>query len=53
MFCRTQKGGEKKLKKDERERISFRTKSLLEVMDDGFKWKKYGKKAVKNNPNPR
>jgi hypothetical protein len=23
------------------------------VLDDGFKWRKYGKKAVKSSPNPR
>ncbi|KAF8405920.1 hypothetical protein HHK36_007998 [Tetracentron sinense] len=34
-------------------RIAFRTKSELEIMDDGFKWRKYGKKTVKNSPNPR
>ena len=34
-------------------RVAFRTKSELEVMDDGFKWIKYGKKMVKNSPNPR
>ncbi|XP_077243185.1 putative WRKY transcription factor 51 [Tasmannia lanceolata] len=34
-------------------RIAFRTKSELEVLDDGFKWRKYGKKQVKNSPNPR
>ncbi|GKU90770.1 hypothetical protein SLEP1_g4721 [Rubroshorea leprosula] len=34
-------------------RIAFRTESDLEIMDDGFKWKKYGRKKVKNNPNPR
>ncbi|CAN6542315.1 unnamed protein product [Malus baccata var. baccata] len=34
-------------------RVAFRTKSELEVMDDGFKWRKYGKKTVKNSPNPR
>ncbi|GFY87154.1 WRKY DNA-binding protein 50 [Actinidia rufa] len=33
--------------------VAFRTKSELEVMDDGFKWRKYGKKMVKNSPNPR
>jgi hypothetical protein len=25
----------------------------VEILDDGFKWRKYGKKAVKNSPNPR
>lgn len=34
-------------------RVAFKTKSELEVMDDGFKWRKYGKKSVKNSPNPR
>ncbi|XP_058113050.1 probable WRKY transcription factor 50 isoform X2 [Magnolia sinica] len=34
-------------------RIAFRTKSELEILDDGFKWRKYGKKQVKNSPNPR
>ena len=28
-------------------------KSEVEVMDDGFRWRKYGKKSVKNSPNPR
>ncbi|MQL25269.1 WRKY transcription factor, partial [Escherichia coli] len=35
------------------QRIAFRTKSELEIMDDGYKWRKYGKKSVKNSPNPR
>ncbi|XP_059631492.1 probable WRKY transcription factor 51 [Cornus florida] len=34
-------------------RIAFRTKSEVEVMDDGFKWRKYGKKRVKDSPNLR
>ncbi|XP_052188354.1 probable WRKY transcription factor 51 [Diospyros lotus] len=34
-------------------RVAFKTKSELEIMDDGFKWRKYGKKMVKNSPNPR
>ncbi|XP_066313699.1 probable WRKY transcription factor 50 [Miscanthus floridulus] len=34
-------------------RIGFRTMSELDVLDDGFKWRKYGKKAVKSSPNPR
>ncbi|CAK9320300.1 unnamed protein product [Citrullus colocynthis] len=34
-------------------RVAFITKSELEIMDDGFKWRKYGKKSVKNSPHPR
>ncbi|XP_047095888.1 probable WRKY transcription factor 50 [Lolium rigidum] len=35
-------------------RIGFRTRSeAVEILDDGFKWRKYGKKAVKNSANPR
>ncbi|KAG6717259.1 probable WRKY transcription factor 50 [Carya illinoinensis] len=34
-------------------RVAFRTKSEQEVMDDGYKWRKYGKKSVKSSPNPR
>lgn len=33
--------------------VAFRTKSEVEIMDDGFKWRKYGKKSVKNSPSPR
>lgn len=40
-------------KKEVRDRVAFKTKSEIEIMDDGFKWRKYGKKMVKNSPNPR
>ncbi|XP_054820066.1 probable WRKY transcription factor 50 isoform X2 [Prosopis cineraria] len=40
-------------KKEGRERFAFRTRSEVEVLDDGYKWRKYGKKMVKNSPNPR
>ncbi|KAI3827732.1 hypothetical protein L1987_01815 [Smallanthus sonchifolius] len=36
-----------------KERVAFKTKSQIEILDDGFKWRKYGKKMVKNSPNPR
>ncbi|KAF7817361.1 17.3 kDa class II heat shock protein-like [Senna tora] len=39
--------------KEVRERYAFRTKSEVEILDDGYKWRKYGKKMVKNSPNPR
>ncbi|CAN1120832.1 Probable WRKY transcription factor 50 [Linum perenne] len=34
-------------------RVAFKTKSEVEVLDDGYRWRKYGKKMVKNSPNPR
>ncbi|KAK4801142.1 hypothetical protein SAY86_021629 [Trapa natans] len=40
-------------KKDVKERFAFKTKSEVEILDDGYKWRKYGKKMVKNSPNPR
>ncbi|XP_042477308.1 probable WRKY transcription factor 50 [Macadamia integrifolia] len=43
----------KRIKGDLGSRVAFRTKSELEIMDDGYKWRKYGKKSVKNSPNPR
>ncbi|KAG9139924.1 hypothetical protein Leryth_022871 [Lithospermum erythrorhizon] len=33
--------------------VSFRLKTELEILDDGYKWRKYGKKKVKTNSNPR
>ncbi|KAF2297796.1 hypothetical protein GH714_003065 [Hevea brasiliensis] len=45
--------GFKKEKGEVRHRVAFTTKSDLDIMDDGFKWRKYGKKSVKNSPNPR
>jgi hypothetical protein len=35
------------------DRIAFRVRSEEEVIGDGYKWRKYGKKSVKNSPNPR
>ncbi|XVE53863.1 hypothetical protein DITRI_Ditri03aG0035800 [Diplodiscus trichospermus] len=36
-----------------KERYAFKTKSEVEILDDGYRWRKYGKKMVKNSPNPR
>ncbi|KAF8095679.1 hypothetical protein N665_0326s0021 [Sinapis alba] len=43
----------KKEKKKVKEKVAFKTRSDVEVLDDGFKWRKYGKKMVKNSPHPR
>ncbi|KAK1298081.1 putative WRKY transcription factor 50 [Acorus calamus] len=34
-------------------KVAFRTKSDIEILDDGYKWRKYGKKMVKSTPYPR
>ena len=34
-------------------KISFRIRTELEVLDDGYRWRKYGKKKVKSSPNLR
>lgn len=44
----------KKNQKKQREpRFAFMTKSEVDHLDDGYKWRKYGQKAVKNSPYPR
>ncbi|CAN4079084.1 unnamed protein product [Withania somnifera] len=44
------KKGDKKLKKP---RFAFQTRSQVDILDDGYRWRKYGQKAVKNNNYPR
>ncbi|KAE8703708.1 putative WRKY transcription factor 48 [Hibiscus syriacus] len=34
-------------------RFAFITKSEIDHLDDGYRWRKYGQKAVKNSPYPR
>lgn len=47
-------GDMKKKKKKEREpRVAFMTKSEVDQLEDGYRWRKYGQKAVKNSPFPR
>ncbi|KAJ8460806.1 hypothetical protein OPV22_033732 [Ensete ventricosum] len=36
-----------------RPRFAFRTRSRNDVLDDGYRWRKYGQKAVKNSMYPR
>ncbi|KAJ6324701.1 hypothetical protein OIU76_011903 [Salix suchowensis] len=44
----------KKNQKRQREpRFAFMTKSEVDHLDDGYRWRKYGQKAVKNSPYPR
>ncbi|RRT57385.1 hypothetical protein B296_00014303 [Ensete ventricosum] len=46
--------GKVKVKRKMREpRFCFQTRSDVDVLDDGYKWRKYGQKVVKNSLHPR
>ncbi|GAB4860226.1 WRKY transcription factor [Ancistrocladus abbreviatus] len=34
-------------------RVVVQTPSDIDILDDGYRWRKYGQKVVKGNPNPR
>ncbi|XP_022880985.1 probable WRKY transcription factor 56 [Olea europaea var. sylvestris] len=40
-------------KKSRKPKYAFQTRSQVDVLDDGYRWRKYGQKAVKNNRFPR
>ncbi|CAA0832350.1 Probable WRKY transcription factor 28 [Striga hermonthica] len=40
-------------KKEKQPRFAFMTKSEVDHLEDGYRWRKYGQKAVKNSPYPR
>ncbi|RLN24008.1 putative WRKY transcription factor 56 [Panicum miliaceum] len=40
-------------KKVSRPRFAFQTRSANDILDDGYRWRKYGQKAVKNSAHPR
>lgn len=43
----------KKNKKLRPARVTFKTNSDVDHLDDGYRWRKYGQKPVKNSPFPR
>ncbi|CAN6858697.1 unnamed protein product [Brassica oleracea] len=47
---KTKKNQEKKIREP---RVSFMTKTEVDHLEDGYRWRKYGQKAVKNSPYPR
>uniref|UniRef100_A0A0E0JM44 WRKY domain-containing protein n=1 Tax=Oryza punctata TaxID=4537 RepID=A0A0E0JM44_ORYPU len=49
------KGGKagKGEKRARQPRFAFMTKSEVDHLEDGYRWRKYGQKAVKNSPYPR
>ncbi|XP_027935075.1 WRKY transcription factor 23-like [Vigna unguiculata] len=40
-------------KRQREPRFAFMTKSEVDHLEDGYRWRKYGQKAVKNSPFPR
>ncbi|PIN12897.1 hypothetical protein CDL12_14490 [Handroanthus impetiginosus] len=34
-------------------RVVVQIESKIDILDDGYRWRKYGQKVVKGNPNPR
>ncbi|KAJ6795644.1 putative WRKY transcription factor 48 [Iris pallida] len=46
----TKKKGQKRPREP---RVAFMTKSEVDHLEDGYRWRKYGQKAVKNSPFPR
>ncbi|XP_020105446.1 probable WRKY transcription factor 71 [Ananas comosus] len=40
-------------KRQREPRFAFMTKSEVDHLEDGYRWRKYGQKAVKNSPYPR
>jgi hypothetical protein len=43
-------GGQRVVKKP---KIIIQTPSEVDLLDDGYRWRKYGQKVVKGNPRPR
>lgn len=48
-----EKGKMNRAKKATRPRFAFQTRSANDILDDGYRWRKYGQKAVKNSNYPR
>ncbi|KAM0881266.1 hypothetical protein ACQ4PT_033056 [Festuca glaucescens] len=46
-------GTKKGQKRARQQRFAFMTKSEIDHLEDGYRWRKYGQKAVKNSPYPR
>jgi len=59
VVCEEEKGNKEKrkggrVKKATRvPRFAFQTRSADDILDDGYRWRKYGQKAVKNSTYPR
>ncbi|MED6210391.1 WRKY Transcription Factor [Stylosanthes scabra] len=54
MKIKKMKGGSGRGRRKVREpRFCFKTMSDVDLLDDGYKWRKYGQKVVKNTQHPR
>ncbi|CAL1400677.1 unnamed protein product [Linum trigynum] len=51
--CKGKKAQAKGEKRQREPRFAFMTKSEVDHLEDGYRWRKYGQKAVKNSPYPR
>ncbi|KAF5185835.1 Wrky dna-binding protein [Thalictrum thalictroides] len=47
------KSSRSRSKKVCRPRFAFQTRSADDILDDGYRWRKYGQKSVKNSLHPR
>ncbi|KAK4476611.1 hypothetical protein RD792_015773 [Penstemon davidsonii] len=47
------KNNKRKSRKCSIPRFAFQTRSEEDILDDGYRWRKYGQKAVKNSNFPR
>ena len=53
LFLLIRTKAKKKEKRPREPRFAFLTKSEIDHLEDGYRWRKYGQKAVKNSPYPR
>ncbi|XP_074328949.1 putative WRKY transcription factor 51 isoform X2 [Apium graveolens] len=51
--CINKRRGASKTKKPNPPRVAFHTRSSEDILDDGYKWRKYGQKSVKHSKQPR
>lgn len=53
LILKTQRPSLKGGKEIKQHRYAFQTRSHVDILDDGYRWRKYGEKSVKNNKFPR
>ena len=53
LVVRVAAGGEAGQRVVKKPKIIIQTPSEVDLLDDGYRWRKYGQKVVKGNPRPR